>query len=63
MNPTDCPSCGIKIDIKKRIHLGDYLRCPWCSSIFEVIALAPIELDWPIDPPATTSFPSKRFVY
>lgn len=63
MAHADCPSCGIKINIKKQLHLGDYLRCPWCSSIFEVIAISPVQLDWPEDPPITMSFPSKRFVY
>jgi hypothetical protein len=44
-----CRACHSRIRFDRRPNLFDIITCPECEEEFEVIALSPIQLDWPND--------------
>ena len=46
-----CPSCGVSLHIRKTTPPGTRLTCPSCGTRLEVLAAAPLELDWAFDGP------------
>jgi alpha-aminoadipate carrier protein LysW len=41
-----CPECESTIALNKGVNLGDYIECPGCGTMLEVISLKPVELDY-----------------
>lgn len=41
-----CPECESSITLNKGVKLGDYIECPECGTMLEVISLKPVELDY-----------------
>jgi hypothetical protein len=48
-NLATCPQCNKKIQIIKKVWVGDRLTCGSCGMEFQVIGLNPIEIDLPYD--------------
>ncbi len=46
-----CPACGCEIGLGSEPWLGARVTCPGCGAYLEIIALAPVELDWAYDLP------------
>ncbi len=46
-----CPSCGKTLHFRKPPQAGTRLTCPACGTRLEVLATAPMELDWAFDGP------------
>ena len=44
-----CPGCDQRIFLRKDPKVGDMVYCPNCEDQLEVVAIDPIELDWPWD--------------
>jgi alpha-aminoadipate carrier protein LysW len=45
---TRCPECESTIALNKGVKLGDYVECPECGTMLEVISLKPLELDYAV---------------
>jgi alpha-aminoadipate carrier protein LysW len=45
---TRCPECESPITLNKGVKLGDYIECPECGTMLEVISLKPLELDYAV---------------
>jgi lysine biosynthesis protein LysW len=43
---TQCPECESTITLNKKVKLGEYVECPECGMVLEVISLKPLELDY-----------------
>jgi lysine biosynthesis protein LysW len=45
----ECPSCGARVPVGRKLRIGQSVGCPVCRERLEVVWLNPVELDWPID--------------
>ena len=45
---TQCPECESTIAPRTGAKLGDYIECPECGMMLEVISLKPFELDYAV---------------
>jgi len=45
----ECLSCGANIFVGSKIRIGTTVECGRCDSIFEVIDLDPMSIDWLYD--------------
>ena len=43
---TQCPDCASTITLGKSVKLGEFIECPECGVMLEVISLKPLELDY-----------------
>lgn len=41
-----CPNCDTAIRFKKRPFRGQFITCPECGDVLEVVSESPLELDW-----------------
>ncbi len=44
-----CPGCSSPIFFYETPKLGEFVSCPMCSDLVEVVALSPLSLDWSAD--------------
>lgn len=44
-----CPGCNNEIYFKKHPKLGEFVTCPECGDLVEVVSLSPLTLDWSPD--------------
>ncbi|MFN2135738.1 MAG: hypothetical protein ACK2UK_07285 [Candidatus Promineifilaceae bacterium] len=44
-----CPGCGNEIYFHEMPRLGQFVTCPECGDMTEVISLDPVALDWSSD--------------
>jgi uncharacterized paraquat-inducible protein A len=45
----NCPECDRGIKLGRRPKRGQKFQCPQCSTIIEVVSVAPLEFDWAYD--------------
>lgn len=43
---TRCPECDSPIELGKKVELGEFIECPECGTMLEVISLEPLALDY-----------------
>ncbi|RMG95201.1 MAG: hypothetical protein D6706_12645 [Chloroflexi bacterium] len=41
-----CPACDTRIRFRKHPRRGQFVTCPECESVLEVVHVSPLELDW-----------------
>lgn len=41
-----CVACGEKIDVGPSPKKGQFIDCPVCDTMLEVVSVAPVKLDW-----------------
>lgn len=46
-----CPACGSEIPFRKLPRRGHHVTCYECSSLLEVVQLAPLTLEWAFEEP------------
>ncbi len=63
MKETFCIACGNHLQIKDTKLLGDFVTCPVCWSIFEIVHLNPIKIYWPEDPQVMRRSPPGRYLH
>jgi hypothetical protein len=44
-----CLSCDGELSLGPKPKVGQFFTCQICRSVFELVWLDPIELDWPYD--------------
>jgi lysine biosynthesis protein LysW len=49
MAAAECPSCGSAIEVGRKPHMGQKVRCFDCDTRLEIVWLEPLELDWPAE--------------
>ncbi len=42
----ECPACESRIEIGRKLRIGQITTCPACRERLEVVRLNPIVLDW-----------------
>lgn len=46
---TQCPECESTIALGRNLKLGEYIECPECGTMLEVISTKPLELDYVLE--------------
>ena len=46
MKTTRCPMCKSNINLRHKPWKGQFIDCPSCEAVLEVVRLNPLELDW-----------------
>jgi lysine biosynthesis protein LysW len=46
-----CPACDTRIRLKTTSRLGQFVTCPECENMLEIINLSPVKFDWAFDEP------------
>jgi hypothetical protein len=41
-----CPACRRSLDLDRHVKEGEFLSCPACDAVLELISLHPLALDW-----------------
>ena len=44
-----CPGCSNEIHFNHHPKLGEFVTCPECGDLVEVVSLSPLTLDWSAD--------------
>ena len=44
-----CPGCKNEILFYRNPRLGEFVTCPKCGDLVEVVSLSPLTLDWSAD--------------
>ncbi|MFN2126104.1 MAG: hypothetical protein ACK2UP_21630 [Candidatus Promineifilaceae bacterium] len=44
-----CPGCSNEISFYRPPQLGEFVTCPQCGDLVEVVSLSPLTLDWSAD--------------
>ncbi|MBC8509167.1 MAG: hypothetical protein ISR58_19895 [Anaerolineales bacterium] len=58
-----CPACKKIIDFDKRHKVREFVTCPFCQNILEVVSEHPQKLDWAEDPLIVSSLRSRQKLY
>lgn len=48
MDGADCPDCGQRI-LLSPARVAQFLTCPQCDALLEVVSVDPLEFDWGYD--------------
>lgn len=46
-----CPSCDTRVRFDKPPKMGQFVTCPECENMLEVVRLSPLKLDWAFEEP------------
>lgn len=46
-----CPACDTRVRFEKAPKMGQFVTCPECENMLEVVRLSPIKLDWAFEEP------------
>ena len=45
-NSAFCPNCDERVNLPKKIMVGQFVTCNNCEDLLEIVSVKPVELDW-----------------